>query len=240
MRRNSWRRQRGQAMLEMGLVLPLLVVLFLAVGYFGHAVISLQNLHAASRSAARAMAMESTETPERRRSGNYDASESRFLELAQAYLRGSVRPEQLSVRSQTNLSYDYNSTLTLEGKFNRVDEHRFAYILSETVNANSLNSPTPQDAQKNEPANLSSLSFGIGALYFGGTLQYSLDELTPLSRFIFRFSNDPVLKIGATALMPAELPLRGTGFGLLELNPGMVQLITSSVDSGDYPDLIAP
>ena len=33
-------------MIEMAIVLPLLLVLLLAVGYFGHTVISMQNLHA--------------------------------------------------------------------------------------------------------------------------------------------------------------------------------------------------
>lgn len=235
-----FRFQTGQAMLEMGIVLPLLLVLFLAVGYFGHAVISLQNLHAASRAAARAMAQESTATPGLRRSGSYDASEARFLELSQKYLQNSARPEQLSVRSQTNLSYDYNSTLGLGGRFDRLGEHRFAYVFSETVNVNGANSPTPQDIRGSQPANLNGLGFGLGAVYYGGTLQYSLDELTPLSRFIFRFNTDPVLKIGATSLMPAELPLRGSGYGLLDINPGIANLINGPIESSDYPDLIEP
>lgn len=229
-------------MIEMAIVLPLLLVLLLAVGYFGHAVISMQNLHAGSRSAARALALASTETSERRRSGNYTPSAEALLAEAQASLSGRIRPEQLLVRPQTRLGHDYNSVLGLEGRFERLSEHRFVYALRETVDAtgSSYNSPSPKDLDGNPPANLNNLEFGIGALYYGGTLQYSLDELTPLSRFLFRFQADPVIRIGATALMPAELPLRGSGYGLMDLNPWLGRLIGTSVENNpDYPDLIA-
>lgn len=240
-RRSVLKTQKGQALVEMAIVLPLLLVLLLAVGYFGHAVISVQNLHAGARSASRAMALASTETPDLRRSGSYEATSERFLELSQGFLDGIVRPTQLLVRPQTRLSHDYNSVLNLNGRFERLNEHRFAYVLTETVDATSsaYNSPAPQDIKSNAPANLRSLQFGMGAVYYGGTLQYSLDELTPLGRFIFRFGDDPVIRIGATALMPAELPLRGTGYGLLEINPWLGELIGSSVeDNPAYPDLI--
>lgn len=228
-------------MIEMAIVLPLLLVLMMAVGYFGHAVISVQNLHAGARSAARAMALASTETTDLRRSGGYNATAENFLEFSRGFLDGVVRPEQMVVRSQTRLSHDYNSVLGLEGRFERLNEHRFAYVLSETVDATSTsyNSPAPQDIKGDAPANLTSLRFGIGAVYYGGTLQYSLDELTPLGRFIFRFGEDPVIRIGATSLMPAELPLRGSGYGLLEINPWLGELIGSSVENNPaYPDLI--
>lgn len=227
-------------MIEMAIVLPLLLVLLLAVGYFGHTVISMQNLHAGSRSAAREMALESTETPGRRTSGDYEPSNEHMLELAQGYLSDRVRPEQLLVRPQTRMNHDYNSLLQLEGRFGSMggSEHRFAYVLSETVNGNSLISPTPQDRNDDAPGNLNSLEFGIGAAFYGGTLQYSLDELTPLSRFLFRADNGPAIKLGATSLMPAELPLRGSGYGLLSINPGLRNLVSTSVESGDYPDLI--
>lgn len=230
--------QRGQALIEMAIVLPLLLVLLLAVGYFGHAVISLQTLNAGSRSAARQMALESTETPSRRTNGSYDPTREHFLELAQSSLKDTIRPEQLVAKAQTRLSHDYKDVLDLNGEFSKISEHRFAYTLQETVNANSLLSPTPQDIDGNAPANLNNLKFGLGVTFYGGTLQYSLDELTPLSRFIFRFREDPVIRIGATSLMPSELPLRGSGYGLLSLNPWLGELIGGSVDNDQYPDLI--
>ncbi|MEZ0374953.1 MAG: TadE/TadG family type IV pilus assembly protein, partial [Candidatus Sericytochromatia bacterium] len=184
-------------MIEMAIVLPLLLVLMLAVGYFGHAVISLQTLHSGSRSAARTMALESTETPDRRRNGSYDPAPEHFLALSQDFLAASVRPAQLVSRPETRLSHDYNQVLGLEGRFERPGEsqHRFVYTLSETIDAtsSSYNTPAPEDIKGNPPANLRSLGVGLGAVYYGGTLEYSLDELTPLSRFIFRFSNDPVI-----------------------------------------------
>lgn len=237
---NKLRFQRGQALIEMGIVLPLLLVMMLAVGYFGHAMISLQNLNAAARSAAREMAVASTETPIRRLSGSYSPDAQEFLDSARSYL-AQIPAEQLLTKPETRLNHDYNAVLNLSGRFDRLSEHRFAYVLTETVDATSAsyNSPAPEDRLGNAPANLQSLQFGIGALYYGGTLQYNLDELTPISRFIFRGQRDPVLRIGATSLMPAELPLRGSGYGLMTLNPWLSDLIGTDVTNNpDYPDLI--
>lgn len=237
---SSRSQQRGQAMIETAIVIPLLLVLFLAVGYFGHAILSLQTLNAASRAAAREMALDSTSSSSRRVQGNYEASREVFLEAAQRYMN-AARPEQLTAREQTRLSHNYNSALNLEGSFNALGQHRFVYALTETVNATSgaYNSPPPQDRNNQPPANLDQLQFGIGATFYGGTLQYRLEELTPLSRFLFRAQKDPVIQLGATSLMPAELPLRGEGYGLMNLNPWMANLIGGKVDDNpDYPDLI--
>ncbi|MGV3526718.1 MAG: TadE/TadG family type IV pilus assembly protein [Candidatus Sericytochromatia bacterium] len=228
-------------MTEFAIVLPLLLVLMLAVGYFGHAIISLQNLNAAARSAARLMALASTETPDRRMRGSYDATSEQFLSLARTQLENTVRPEQLTMRSETRLGHDYNSVLQLEGEFSRLSNHRFAYVLQESVDATSFqyNNPVPEDREGNLPANLQNLRFGIGSVFYGGTLQYSLDELTPISRFLFRMRDEPAIKMGATALMPAEMPLRGAGYGLITVNPWLSELIGASVaDNSDYPDLI--
>jgi len=238
--RRRWSQQRGQSMVEFAIVLPLLLVLLLAVGYFGHAVISLQNLNAGARSAARALALESTETPARRLQGNYAATGQRMLELARSYLSPGVRPEQLKVRENTRLGHDYNAVLNLQGSFSKISEHRFVYALSEQVDATApnYNNPPPKDLNNRIPENLRQLKFGLGVMFYGGTLEYSLDELTPISRFIFRNQRDPAIKMGATALQPAELPLRGAG-GLLELNPWLTELIGKSVENNpDYPDLI--
>lgn len=234
------RQQRGQSMVEFAIVLPLLLVLLLAVGYFGHAIISLQNLNAGARAAAREMAFESTQTPSQRVEGNYAAQAERFVTVAQSYLAQSVRPEQLKTRATTRLSGDYNSLLNLEGRFEKHSEHRFSYHLRETIDAtrSTYNHPPPKDRHNNPPANLTQLQVGLGVMFYGGTLEYSLDELTPISRFIFRNQSDPALRMGATALMPAELPLRGPG-GLFAANPWLPELIGHSVDNNpDYPDLI--
>lgn len=227
-------------MVEFAIVLPLLLVLLLAVGYFGHAIISLQNLNAGARAAAREMAFESTETPNQRVEGNYGASAARFLEAARSYLGQSVRPEQLKTRESTRLSGDYNSLLNLQGRFEKHSEHRFSYSLRDTIDATAsqYNNPPPRDRKDQPPANLTRMQVGLGVMFYGGTLEYSLDELTPISRFIFRNQKDPAIRMGATALMPAELPLRGPG-GLFSANPWLTELVGASVDSNpDYPDLI--
>lgn len=235
------RFQRGQAMVEMGIVLPLLLVLMLAVGYFGHAVISLQTLNSGARAAAREMARESTGNSDLRMLGNYETSPERFLELARTYLNGRVKSEQLRVREQTDLRYNYKEVLGLKGEFNKLSEQRYVYLLSEKVNANdsAYNDPAPRDLKGKSPQNLNALNFSLGVVFYGSTLQYRLEELTPLSRFIFQNSDDPAIRIGATALMPAELPLRGSGYGLLATNPWLSEIVSQSVDNKEvYPDLI--
>lgn len=233
--------EQGQALVELAIVFPLLLVLMLAVGYFGHAVSSQQNLNTAARSAARQMAIDSTSTATRRTLGNYSPESETFLELATKDLQSLLRKNQLLVRSETFLGHNYNQLFALDGQFEKLNEHRFLYALRETVDGTSsaYNSPSPKDRLGKTPENLRALEMGIGALYFGGTLQYRLDELNPIARLIFKFDNDPTIRIGATALMPAELPLRGGRYGLLNLNPWIGKLVGEDVKtSPDYPDLI--
>lgn len=233
--------EKGQALVELAIVFPLLLVLMLAVGYFGHAVSSQQNLNTAARSAARQMAIDSTSTALRRTLGNYSPDAEIFLELAGKDLQSLLRKNQLLVRDKTFIGHDYNQIFALDGEFKRLDEQRFFYALQETVDGTSsaYNSPSPKDRNGKTPENLRSLEMGLGALYFGGTLQYRLDELNPISRVIFQLDSDPTIRIGATALMPAELPLRGGSYGLLNLNPWIGKLVGENVaTSPDYPDLI--
>jgi competence protein ComGC len=230
--------QRGQALLEMGIVLPLLIILMLGVVYFGHSTIALQNLNAGARSAARQMAMESTDGILLRRNGGYAASRERFLSLAQDSLAGMIYPEQLSARSSTRQTLNYQEDLSLFGSLSTSDQHRWIYSFQENVDINTV-SPLPRDLTGKTPANLQSLRFGLGAVFYGGTLQYRLENLTPISRFLFRNQKDPTLTLGATSMMPAELPLRGEGYGLMNLNPWLSQLVTEDIENNpDYPDLI--
>jgi hypothetical protein len=236
-------REKGQALVELAIVFPLLLVLMLAVGYFGHAVSSQQNLNTAARSAARQMAIDSTSSAARRTLGSYAPEPEKFLELAASDLQSLLRKNQLLVRDKTFIGHDYNQIFGLDGQFERLSEQRFFYSLRETVDGTSsaYNSPSPKDRNGKTPENLRSLEMGIGALYYGGTLQYRLDELNPISRVIFQLDSDPTIRIGATALMPAELPLRGGSYGLLNLNPWIGKLVGEDVRSSpDYPDLIGP
>ena len=175
--------------------------------------------------------------------GNYSPESSEFLSLASRNLEGLLRADQLLVRPETRLNHDYNSLFSLQGRFERLSEHRFLYRLQQTIDgtAPEYNSPTPRDRKDQVPATLQKLEMGLGVLYYGGTLQYRLDELNPISRLIFQWDSDPTIRIGATALMPAELPLRGRGSGLLELNPWIGRIAAEDVSSStDYPDLIEP
>ena len=130
--------------------------------------------------------------------------------------------------------------LKLTGEWQEIAPHRHVYVLRETVDANTLLDPKPKDLKGEAPFNLNALRFGLGAVYYGGTLEYRLRELEPISRFLFRTNpDDPALRMRATVLMPAEAPLKGKGYGLLDLNPWMSQLLGENPEtSSNYSDLI--
>lgn len=222
----------------MALLTPLLIVLLLAVGYFGHAIASQQNLNVAARFAAREMAKESTQEPGDRTNGSYDATSDRLLELAQLGLAGMIRPDQLTIRSETLLHHDYNRFIDSGAEFVRLDEHRFMYRWTETIDATSTayHAKQPRDRHNKPPANLGRLKVGVGALFYGGTLQYKLNELDPIARYIGLNSG---VELKATSLMPAELPLRGSDYGLMDLNPWLADLLGENVENNEnYPALI--
>lgn len=231
------RHQRGQAMVELAIIAPLLIVLMLAVGYFGHAVATQQNLNAAARSAARKMAIESTDSAAKRMLGNYSPSADRLQNLGVEALRDVVRTEQLSVRPETLLTQNVGQYLSSKGSFEQLDPHRFLYLYSEEISPSSpdLYFPAPTDRKGQLPNNLRNLKMGIGAVFYGGTLRYKLNEMEPIARYI---GLNAGIQLHATSLMPAELPLRGSRYGLLEVNPWISDLITEPVSSSNYLDLI--
>lgn len=231
-----WRSfQKGQAVVEMALVMPLLITLLLATGYFGHIVSAQQNLNAAARNAAREMAYESSQSENDRILGTYQlkATASNFEKKAEETLAQILGPSKLSVRSQTRFRHDINSSaFGMMGRFEKINEQMHVYRLQEKFDILSIFDEQPKDRNGSIPLNLREpLEFGVGAVFYGGTLMYALDELNPLARFIFRLDSDPTIQVGATALMPAELPLRGTGYGLLELNPWIKEIVSQDINA---------
>lgn len=225
-------------MVEFAIVLPLLVVIFLAVGYFGHLVISLQSLNAAARSAARELGLQSTATVERRMSGFTPTAEM-YLAEAKRYGAG-IKDRNLRVGAQTRFNHNYKELLGLEGDFSTLSPQRHVYVLRESVNAAGRLTPAPSDLNGKTPANLENLRFGLGAVFYGGSLEYRIPELEPISRFLFRDNpDDPAVRMRATVLMPAEAPLKGAGYGLLEINPWISQILGENPEtSSNYSDLI--
>lgn len=231
-------KQRGQALVETALVLPLLLVLMLAVGYFGHAVIAQQNMNIAARHAARSLAMESTSTAERRMLGIYEPTQEDFIRFAEAALEETVGKGQVRAAETTQLNHNYKEEFSMIGNFSAVTQQKHLYLYQEEVLPLSYLHPTPQDRNGQVPEMVELTRFGLGAVFYGGTLEYKLDELDPLAKLIFFWEKDPSLTVKGTSLMPAELPMRG-GQSIMRANPWVGQVITQDVrDNSAYPDLI--
>jgi len=228
--------KKGQALIETVLIAPLLIVLIIAIGYFGCAISIQHNITVAARYSARMVAMESTRVPLDRTEGTFilKVSESMFKNYAIQAVP-NIDSKRLEAKP-LSLGFIASNGLTpvLGGK-----GYVFLFKTSGQARANSTNN----DGKL--VSDLKSMDVGIGALFFGVRLTYQLKELNWMAKLIG-------LKEGVTlqgiSLMPAELPLRGlanSGYGLIDMNKGIFNIITTNVrndaiaKSHDYSDLIS-
>lgn len=221
--------QKGQALLEFAIVSPLLLILLLGVGYLGHTITSQQNLNIAARFSARNVSIESTKSKFDRTSGAYVISlgKTKFLDFAKENLQGVLNTSQLDVSppiwpNLINLNLSNGSSFVPA-----ITGIEYAYIYKKTgiVSADS-------QAETVVP-NLQNMKVGVGTLFFGARVTYNLKELD----IIAKLGLQKGLTIQASSIMPAELPLRGTGFGLMDINPWIKEIINDDVNGVNYPSL---
>jgi len=212
-------KQKGQAMLEFALVLPLLVVLLLAIGYFGHAVTTQQSLNMGTRAMARETSIESTKKADYRTNGSF-VSENKVTKeylknLTEQYLSGADKDR--IVISSPDVPSDLKPVSS--GLF----KDNFIFLYSKK---GSLLTGLP----------LTSSDAGVGVLFYGAKVSYQLKELDNIAKLIGLRQG---VTISATSLMPAELPLRGNGYGVIDMNPWISDIISEDVmDSPNYKDLV--
>lgn len=211
--------QKGQAMLEVALVLPLLAVLLLAIGYFGHAVTTQQSLNMGARAMARQTSLESTLNPDYRTNGSFIAKNK----VTQEYLKDKVL-NNLSGADKERIvisTPDVPSDLKPVGSSLFKDNFVFLY-----VKKGNLVTTLP----------LTAFDVNIGVIFYGAKVSYQLKELDNIAKIIGLRQG---VTISATSLMPAELPLRGDGYGLLYLNPWISEIVSEDVEaSPNYKDFV--
>ncbi|MEB3284977.1 MAG: TadE/TadG family type IV pilus assembly protein [Candidatus Sericytochromatia bacterium] len=199
----------GQALVEFVLILPLLILLLLGVTYCGGLVTSLQNTAIAARHVARSVALDATlqglKDP-RGRGGKADETVGRRA-LAESLPVGAVSVAGINWGRAGTAGRGMAGALLKKG----------------TVSLG----PVAGQA-----------SCGIGVALYGATVKRDLTrDLTPLGRLVSRLvpgggvGNLLLPTLSASAIMPAELPIRGRGgpvVGVLDLNPWISKVVTRS------------
>lgn len=223
------KKQKGQALVETALTLPLLIMMLLGVGYFGSAITAMHNLNVAARYSAREVAMDSTSEPLYRTNGVYFAllTSSKIKEFAMKSLPG-FSADRLEV---TPLDASQIATLTAsvsQGKLLPIAESKgYAFVYRLTGKANAVSTTISGKSV----AQLRGYDVGIGNIFFAVKLKYHLKEIDWLSKYLFLKEG---LKIEAVSVMPAELPLRssvglGINYGLIGMNKGLFDIMTFDV-----------
>ena len=195
-RRHS--RQAGQGIIELALVLPILVMIMAAAGYFGFAMSTQQRLAIAARQAARAVSVASSQANE----GGVNAyvatvGGGTYQAQAMSALQG-LDPGRVTVTAPSWLKHNRGvGALVPVGS---------GYVALFTYRGSKTAPP-----------------FVAGCLFYGCTLNYRLAELDWLATMMGLRSKG--LTVSATCVMPGELPMRGYApqpIGLLDLNQGLV------------------
>lgn len=233
-------KRKGQALVETALVVPLLALLLVGVGYFGSLITIQHNLTIAARFSARMVSINSTKENIDREEGFYfdrltsDDFKKYALQSLHGFDESRLEIHPLSVSdilkiTGGNIKGVFEPILTAKG-------YAYVYKASGTTRANS-------NSVKGDPVkDLLNLKVGIGAAFFGARFTYKLKELDWMSKFLFRKEG---ITIEAVSLMPAELPLRGFNYGLMNINKDIFDIIrldvhqmNADVRNHQYDDLV--
>jgi hypothetical protein len=238
------KKQKGQAMVETAITLPLLVFLLIGIGYFGSVITAMHNLSVAARYSARAVAMDSTKMVIDRTEGGYflRLTEKTFKEFAIKSLPG-FSVERLSAKPLTLEQVAFLTSSISRGRLQPIPESKgYAFVYKLTGRADAISTTL----SNNVVPQLRGFDVGIGNIFYGVRLNYDLKELNWLSGYLFKRNG---IKIEAISVMPAELPLRsirdlGMDYGLMNINDGLFKIIRVNVRNNNdakrygYEDLV--
>lgn len=232
--------KKGQAIVETAIMLPLLVMIIVGIGYFGSAITIQHNITVAARHAARSVAIDSTTNPLDRTEGTFfmRLTSENFKKYAQQALPGfdptRIKVEPVPMTKLPPLQLGRGSSF-----FPIPASKGFAYLFKKEGKASAVSSSYPE----NKPVRqLSSINVGVGAIFFGVRLTYRLKELDWMSNFLFKRKEGITLE--GISFMPAELPLRGMGYGLMGINEGLYGIVQVDVSKKniaaqyDYSNLV--
>lgn len=206
----STKHEKGQAIVEAGLLVPLLVFLLLALAFIGFAIYESQNAVIAARFAAREAAISAMD----------GAADEKVMGLG-------------VLREAGNTVSRVEYARRVLGKNRKVDASAPSWRYETAVPRTALNKLVPVGTMgRAYVATDPSGRFGIGFLMYGQRITSKGPWMDSLgagaeggSKLVTGKSTKLWDKVGvrAEAYMPSELPVHGAGFGLSELNPWIRQ-----------------
>jgi hypothetical protein len=207
--RRSHKNQAGQGLIELALVLPILVMMMAAAGYFGFAITAKQRLTIAARQAARAVALKSSED-NRKGVNTYVAgiSAGTYASAAASALTG-FDGGRITFRAP---NWARHGLIPL-GEFAALFVH--------------------QASGKTAPA------FRVGCVFYGCTIEYRLKELDWLATLMgLRSTGLPIAATCVMPGELPMRGVAAVPFGLLDLNQGLIsQASENPLGNSKYTNL---
>jgi len=219
------RRERGQAILEAALVLPLLVFMLLAMAFFGFAMVERQNTIVAARFAARETSMNAMRGWEDKYWGKGTMMEAALAKTKETAAKTALPGRTVKVAPPDWATFTRTVRPATIYKQVPLGPYAMGFVATKRL--------TPTD-ETGKPAG-SPFDAGIGFVLYGQKVVSNANWLNETgqalneSRKLLPGSNREKLWNGfgleAEAYMPSELPLylkspKGS-YGLLDLNPWM-------------------
>lgn len=193
-------REEGQALAEFGLLAPFLLLALGGVIYFGTLVVTQEHLAMVARHAVRSAALDAT-----------------YESLA----RGTDGRAKSSVIARAVSQADDTKTLSVGAAawpnvagLKRLDNHTASFVRTKRVRLGNH-----------------SYDMGVGCLLYGATIKKDMSkDLSPIARLINAFGGRlaNITSAGASAVMPGDLPPRGSKDGsVLGVNNWITGIVNS-------------
>lgn len=207
--------QRGQALVEMAVVIPVGLLLLLAVGYIGRAMLERQNMVAAARYAAREASLAAMRGPAAKFAGS-----GVIQQATGAGVRSRAVSEAMPGRN----------AVSAPPRWEPVTGAHLAQLQPRPLGAYGLGFV----AQGSQNVEGKSYKFGIGFVLYGARAKERLTFLEPIRKAASgasRANATPArglqspLEVSAAAYMPGELPVHHPVVGLLQINPWIKEIL---------------
>jgi type II secretory pathway pseudopilin PulG len=206
----SRRHQAGQGLIELALVLPILIMMMAAAGYFGFAITAKQRLTIAARQAARAVAAQSSE-----------ANRQGFNRYVAGISMDTYRTEAASALTGFNAG-----RIT----FRAPDWKRQGLIPLSDGAALMIHQASPG---RTAPA------FRVGAVFYGCVIEYRLKELDWLATLMgLGKTGLPISAVCVMPGELPMRGVANVPFGLLDLNQGLIgNAVTNPLNDPTFQNL---
>ena len=208
-------RQRGQALVEMAVVIPVGLLLLFAVGYIGRAMLERQSMVAAARYAAREASLAAM------RGGALKYSGAGVVQQAAG---GGERSRAVSE------ALPGRNAQSSPPRWEPITGAHLAQLQPRPVGGYGLGFV----AQGSETVDGKSMKFGIGFMLYGARATERLNFLEPIRKAAAGASKanaspargiQAPLEVAGSAYMPGELPVRHPVVGLLDINPWIKEIL---------------